>query len=210
MGHALHHLLAHVEVDHATDAEALEWDAVEFPSQFLERWVYDRATFASIVSARHGETGAPLPARAYESVCAQRAHNGALALLSRLHHAHLDLALHMATPPVPVEAIAARMSADYEMVPTDPTFLCAFTHILGGGDYDAGYYSYVWAEVLAADAFEAFFSVDGADAHLLGRRFRAVVLEAGAAAAPMAELFRRFRGRKPSQDALLRWYGICD
>ncbi|HEM46475.1 MAG TPA: M3 family peptidase, partial [Alphaproteobacteria bacterium] len=145
---------------------------------------------------------------------AARTYRAGSNMLRQLYFALTDLALHTRYVPGHDEsafdvqrAVAARTTV-LPPLPED-RFLCSFGHIFAGG-YAAGYYSYKWAEVLSADAFGAFEEAgldDDAAVRAAGRRFRETVLAEGGSRAPM-EVFREFRGREPTPDALLRHSGL--
>jgi len=213
-GHGLQHMLTRVDYVDAAGINNIEWDAVELPSQFMENWCYHRATLQGF--ARHHETGEPLPADLFEKILAARTYRAGSQFLRQIYFATLDLALHHGfipggqESPDDVKRKIARDNTVMAPLPED-RFLAGFSHIFAGG-YAAGYYSYKWAEVLAADAFAAFEEV-GLD-HLdrlaeVGRRFRDTVLSMGGGQHP-SEVFKAFRGRAPDPSALLRSYGLAD
>ena len=211
-GHGLQHMLTKVDYGLASGIRNVEWDAVELPSQFMENWCYHRATLLGF--ARHFETGAPLPDALIEKLRAARTYRAGSDMLRQLFFSLLDLELHEGFDPAGAltpfdvqQNVAARAS----LIPPLPEdrFLCSFGHIFAGG-YAAGYYSYKWAEVLSADAFAAFEEAgldDAAAIGATGRRYRETVLALGGSA-PAMDVFKRFRGREPKTDALLRHYGL--
>ena len=212
-GHGLQHMLTRVDEVLASGIRNIEWDAVELPSQFMENWCYHRETLREISS--HVDTGEPLPDALYEKLRAARTYRAASDMLRQLYFACTDLALHAGYAPgegssaFDVQREVARSTTVLEPLPED-RFLCSFGHIFAGG-YAAGYYSYKWAEVLAADAFGAFEEAgldDPAATADTGRRFRDTVLAEGGGRPPM-QVFRDFRGREPSVDALLRHSGLA-
>lgn len=207
-GHALQHMLTTVDDVDASGLNLIDWDAVEVASQFMENWCFDAATVKSF--ARHVETHAPIPDALLARVRAAKNDRAATASLRQLAFARLDMALHV-DPPADPDALKARIFADYmpgASVPED-RFLNAFTHIFAGG-YAAGYYGYKWSEVMSADVFGAFeeAGLDDEEAvRRVGRRYRETFLALGGSVDPM-EVFRRFRGRAPSPEALLRQTGL--
>jgi len=211
-GHALQHMLTTVDDPQASGINGIEWDAVEIASQFLENFCYDRPTLDGLAS--HVDTGAPLPAELFDKILAARRFRAAAALLRQLYFAATDLELHARYPRTGESCandVKTRMARTFLVQPVllEDRFLCAFTHIFAGG-YSAGYYSYKWSEVLAADAFGAFEEIAAADEAalaVLGRKFRDTVLGLGGGTHP-GEVFRAFRGRDPSIDALLRRDGL--
>ena len=215
-GHGLQHMLTTVPHKPAAGIEGVEWDAVELPSQFMENFCYDEPTLYGM--AKHYETGAPLPRALYEKLCEQKTYQAGLGMVRQLYFGALDMELHHrydptdAAGPTPFD-VYQRMAAKFAVLPPLPEdrFLCGFGHIFAGG-YAAGYYSYKWAEVLSADAFAAFeeAGLDDDDAvRAVGRKFRDTVLALGGGTHP-SEVFRAFRGRDPSPDALLRHSGLLD
>jgi len=211
-GHGLQHMLT--EVDHllAAGIHNVEWDAVELPSQFMENWCYQRETLRGI--SAHVETGEPLPEDLFVKIQAARTFRAGSAMLRQIYFAATDLALHHGFRPGSGESafdVQRRIAERTTVMPPlrEDRFLCSFGHIFAGG-YAAGYFSYKWAEVLSADAFEAFEEAGLADPRALadtGRRFRKTVLARGGGRDPM-QVFRDFRGREPRVDALLRHSGL--
>ena len=207
-GHMLHHLLTRVDYPSLAGINGVPWDAVELPSQFMENfaWTYDVLKEAS----GHFESGEPLPEELFDKLNESRHCGAALAMLRQLEFAVYDFRIHANFDP----KLGARtlpllndVRKDISVVPHAAynRFPMSFSHIFSGG-YAAGYYSYKWAEVLAADAFSAFeesgiFNTDTA------KRFRAEILEIGGSRDIM-QAFVAFRGRKPKLDALLRQSGI--
>ncbi len=213
-GHGLQHMLTRVDHGMASGIRNIEWDAVELPSQFMENWCYHRETLRGL--SRHVVTGEPLPDALFEKISRARTFRAGTFMLRQLYFAMLDLALHR-DPSVSererIFALQAEVAARTTVMPplAEDRFLCSFGHIFAGG-YAAGYYSYKWAEVLSADAFSAFEEAGLEDACALaetGRRFRDTVLASGGGVAPM-QVFRAFRGRAPSPEALLRHSGLVE
>jgi oligopeptidase A len=211
-GHGLQHMLTQVDYAGAAGINNVEWDAVELPSQFMENWCYDQDTLFGM--AQHYETGAPLPEADYQKLIAARHFMTGNAILRQVNFGWIDLALHAEYRPGGSESVAAvrdrisKTATVMEPLPED-AFLCSFGHIFAGG-YAAGYYSYFWAEVLSADAFSAFeeAGLENTDKiAAIGRRFRDTVLALGGSQHPMA-IFKTFRGREPSTQALLRHRGL--
>jgi oligopeptidase A len=190
----------------------VEWDAVELASQFMENWCYQRETLRDL--SRHVDTGEPLPEALYQKLLAARTYRAGSQMLRQLFFATVDLELHHRLDPDGSETpldVVARVAQRTTVMPPLPEdrFLCSFTHIFGGS-YAAGYYSYKWAEVLAADAFGAFEEAgldDPGAVAATGRRYRDTILALGGSRHPM-EVFEAFRGRPPSTAALLRHAGL--
>jgi len=212
-GHGLHHLLTEIELPSIGGIDGVEWDAVELPSQFMENFGWNRQ--ALDLFARHWQTGEPLPQELFQRMLAARHLHAGLFLVRQLEFAMFDFRLHLAYEP----AQGARPLAVLEEVrrevavlhpPIWQRFPNSFTHIFAGG-YAAGYYSYLWAELLSADAFGAFEDVAQAGGSVIdrdtGERFRREILAVGASR-PALDSFVAFRGRKPEPDALLRSHGL--
>ena len=213
LGHGLQHMLTRVNHRDVAGISGVEWDAVELPSQFMENWCYHKPTLLGMTS--HFETGEPLPEELFAKICAARTFRAGSGMLRQLRFGLTDLELHTTWDPDGTEEhheVEARISAATSVIPPLPEsrFLCSFQHIFSGG-YAAGYYSYKWAEVLSADAFAAFEEAgldDEASVAETGRLFRDTVLAMGGGRHPM-DVFRDFRGREPSIDALLRHSGLA-
>jgi oligopeptidase A len=211
-GHGLQHMLTTVDQGLASGIRNVEWDAVELASQFMENWCYHRETLRGL--SGHVDTGEPLPDELFEKLLAARTYRAGSAMLRQLFFATVDLALHHRHDPDGSEGpidVVGRVAALTTVLPPLPEdrFLCSFTHIFGGS-YAAGYYSYKWAEVLAADAFAAFEEAGLDDPGAIaatGRRYRDTILALGGSRHPM-EVFEAFRGRPPSTAALLRHAGL--
>ncbi|MEE2665774.1 MAG: M3 family metallopeptidase [Myxococcota bacterium] len=209
-GHGLQHMLTSVDYGLASGIRNIEWDAVELPSQFMENWCYQRDTLRSI--SAHVESGEPLPDELAEKLDRARIYRAGSDMLGQLLYGLTDLALHdgSASGASP-DAVQRRIAERTTVLPPleEDRLLCSFGHIFAGG-YAAGYYSYKWAEVLSADAFEAFEQAgldDEARVREVGQRYRDTVLALGGSFDPM-EVFVAFRGREPSTDALLRHAGL--
>lgn len=212
-GHGLHHMLTQVDYVMAAGTRNVEWDAVELPSQFMENWCYHRDTLLGM--SGHVDTGAPLPEDLYQKLLAARNYRSGSLMLRQLYFGFMDMALHTRYDPAGDETVfdvqhrIAEKTTPLMPLPED-RFLCSFGHIFAGG-YAAGYYSYKWAEVLSADAFAAFEESGLENEQALmetGRRYRDTVLALGGSRHPM-EVFKAFRGREPSTEALLRHSGLA-
>jgi oligopeptidase A len=208
-GHGLHHMLTCVAYPSIAGINGVSWDAVELPSQFMENFVW-RAEVLPLISA-HQDSGEPLPGALLERLLGTRTFCGALDTLRQVELATFDFNLHADYDPALGPRVAETLHAVRErfaVVPA-PAFSrvpSSFSHIFAGG-YAAGYYSYKWAEVLAADAFAAFEEAGIFDA-ATAARFRDSVLARGGSIDAM-EAFVRFRGREPDVRALLRQTGIA-
>ena len=213
-GHGLHHLLTEIELPSIGGIDGVEWDAVELPSQFMENFGWNRQ--ALDMFARHYETGEALPQELFERMLAARHFHAGLFLVRQLEFALFDFRLHLEYEP----AAGARTLAVLEQVrqqvavlhpPAWQRFPHGFSHVFAGG-YAAGYYSYLWAELLSADAFGAFEEAAEAGGSVIdtatGSRFRREFLAVGASR-PALDSFIAFRGRKPEPEALLRSHGLA-
>lgn len=210
-GHALHHMLTKVNYGPAAGVNNVEWDAVELPSQFMENWCYHPPTLKQL--AGHYATGEPLPEEFIERILAARTFQSGYQTLRQVNFGLFDMTLHSNFDPAketPYD-VQQRIAAKTQLLTPleEDNFYCSFSHIFAGG-YAAGYYSYKWAEVLSADAFSAFEEAgleNEAKVQELGRRFRDTVLAAGGGQHPM-QVFKKFRGREPKPEALLRHSGL--
>lgn len=203
-GHGLHHMLTEIDVSSVAGINGVPWDAVELPSQFLENWCWEPEALAFI--SGHYETGEPLPAEMLEKMLDAKNYQAALFILRQLEFGLFDFKLHSQKDP----DILKTLKQVRELVAVVPTvewgrFPHAFSHIFAGG-YAAGYYSYLWAEVLSADAFSRF-EEEGIFNTKTGNAFLDNILSQGGSDEPMT-LFKNFRGREPQLEALLRHYGI--
>lgn len=210
-GHGLQHMLTRVDEYEASGISNVEWDAVELPSQFMENWVYERSVIDNI--SGHHQTGELLPQPLFEKIIAAKNYMSGSQMLRQLYFSLLDLELHEKYDgSVAVREIQKIIAADYTVLTPLPedSFLCSFGHIFAGG-YAAGYYSYKWAEVLSADAFAAFEEAGLSNKTALGelgKKYRETVLALGGSKHPL-EVYREFRGRDATIDALLRHSGLA-
>ncbi len=207
-GHMLHHLLTRVDFPSVAGINGVPWDAVELPSQFMENfaWSYDVLTRCS----SHYEHNKPLPRDLFDKLDNSRHAGAALAMLRQLELGLFDFRVHTEYDPknpAPVLQTLAEVRNEVALIrhPDINRLPHAFSHIFAGG-YAAGYYSYKWAEVLAADAFGAFEEAGVFD-QKTAQRFRHEILEVGGSRDIM-EAYVAFRGRQPTIDALLRQTGI--
>lgn len=209
MGHCLHHLLGEVDLPSIGGISGVEWDAVELPSQFLENFAWEKATLKA--ASAHEDSGEPLPDELIERMLGAKQFLGAMALVRQVEFALFDLAIHRhaggGNAPDPMSVInAVREQVAVIPYPAWNRFPHSFNHIFSGG-YAAGYYSYLWAERLSADAYAAFEEAP-AMRHALGERFRAEVLARGGTRDALAN-FVAFRGREPENEALLESWGVA-
>lgn len=207
-GHGIHHMLTKIDTAGVSGINGVPWDAVELPSQFMENWCWQPEALAFI--SGHYETGEPLPQEMLDKMLAAKNYQAALFVLRQLEFGLFDFRLHYEFDPQKGAQILSTLAEVKKQVAVMPSpswgrFPNAFSHIFGGG-YAAGYYSYLWAEVLSADAYSRF-EEEGIFNRLTGQSFLDNILSQGGADEPM-ELFKRFRGRGPELDALLHGYGI--
>ncbi len=207
-GHGIHHMLTQIDVASVSGINGVPWDAVELPSQFLENWCYEEEALAFI--SGHYETGEPLPKEMLDKMLAAKNFQSAMFILRQLEFGMFDFTLHTNYDPdlgAKVLETLAEVKAKVAVLPSVEwnRFSHSFGHIFAGG-YGAGYYSYLWAEVLSADAFSRFED-EGIFNTETGQSFLNNILEMGGSEEPM-ELFKRFRGREPQVDAMLRHAGI--
>jgi len=208
-GHGLHHMLTRVAYPSIAGINGVAWDAVELPSQFMENFVW-RAEVLPLISA-HVDTGEPLPVDMLQRLLGTRTFNAALDTLRQIELATFDFELHAnfdSNLGANVSEILAAVRRRVAVVPPAPfnRMPASFAHIFSGG-YAAGYYSYKWAEVLAADAFEAFEEAGVFDS-TTATRFRDSILARGGSVDAM-DAFVRFRGRQPDVRPLLKQTGIA-
>ncbi|MCM1336086.1 MAG: M3 family metallopeptidase [Candidatus Amulumruptor caecigallinarius] len=205
-GHSLHGLLARTRYK-SLSGTSVRRDFVELPSQFNENFLTRREFLDSF--ARHYVTGEPIPAPLVDALIASQRFGAAYACLRQLNFGLIDMAWHTAAAPVadPV-ALEREAGEPVQIFPPEEGALVSpqFSHIFAGG-YAAGYYSYKWSEVLDADAF-ARFEEEGVFNPETARSFRENILERGGTEDP-ALLYRRFRGKDPTVDALLHRDGIA-
>ena len=202
-GHALHHLLTEVETAAVSGIRGVEWDAVELPSQLLECWC--RRLPALELLADSPEAAAEL----LPKIEAASTFQAGLTILRQLEFSLFDLRLHRAGADVEVRALLEGVREEISVFkpPAFNRFECGFSHIFAGG-YAAGYYSYLWAEALAADAFEKLTAKEVFDAEA-GERFRRAFLSRGGSR-PAAEMYADFSGGPPDPRALLRRRGLAE
>lgn len=208
MGHCLHHLLTQVDYLGASGINGVEWDAVELPSQFFENFCWDPIALKQL--SAHVETGEPLPTDLFNALLASKQFQASLHLVRQLEFAWFDFLLHEAYPGDEADWLTealAQVRKTTHVLPQAPYNRSpqSFSHIFAGG-YAAGYYSYLWAEMLSSDAF-ARFEEEGVFNANTGRDFLNAVLAVGSSQTA-ADFFQAFRGREASTDAFLRHHGI--
>jgi oligopeptidase A len=219
-GHGLHHMLTRVDYPSIAGINGVAWDAVELPSQFMENFAW-RAEVLPLISG-HVETGEPLPKAELDRLLGSRTFQAGMQTVRQLEFALFDWRIHSelgsaelgmgerkgADAAEPIMAVLAQVREHVAVVkpPAFNRFPHSFQHIFSGG-YAAGYYSYKWAEVLAADAFSAFEEA-GIFNDEVSRRFLTAILEKGGSRDAM-DAFVEFRGRKPRIEPLLKQLGLA-
>ena len=207
-GHALQHMLTTIDYAPVSGIQGVPWDAVEIASQFLENWAWQKE--ALDLFAVHYETGKTLPDDLFNKMQRAQHFQAAMHLVRQLEFSLFDFMLHLEFNPTQeaqIEQILSRVRNAVSVVPIPSfnRFAHGFSHIFAGG-YAAGYYSYKWAEVMAADAFSLFLENGIFDLET-SMRFLHTLLESGGSRDPM-DLFIEYRGRAPSVHALLVQTGI--
>ena len=227
-GHALHALLSEVDEPGASAFAAVEWDAIELPSQFMENFCWEWSVLERLTS--HVDTQEPLPRELYDRMTAARNFQSGMQTVRQVEFSLFDMLVHNRDQGLSIAEVLTQLDQVRDEVavirpPSWHRFPHSFSHLFAGG-YGAGYYSYKWAEVLSADAFAAFEEAAeraANDAHVAGQtlegtgaldaktgeRFKREVLAVGGVR-PAAESFQAFRGRAPKIDALLRHSGMSD
>ena len=205
-GHGLHGLLTKATYKSVAGTNVF-WDFVELPSQIMENWVLERECLD--LFAKHYETGEAMPEELVEKIKNSQTFLEGLATLRQLSLGYLDMSWHTADASEIKDVLKFEndVMAKFDLFPEENmgAMSPSFGHIFAGG-YAAGYYSYKWAEVLDADAF-AFFQEKGVFNKDVARSFKEHILEAGGTEDPM-ELYKRFRGKEPTPDALLSRGGL--
>ncbi len=205
-GHSLHGIFANTRYQSLSGTNVY-WDFVEMPSQFMENYSIEKDFLNTF--ARHYQTGELMPDSLIESIVASRNFNVAYTCMRQVSFGLLDMAYYTLTEPLTGDLCEFERNAWKEallMPQLDETCMTVqFSHIMAGG-YSAGYYSYKWAEVLDADAFGKF-KEDGIFNQQTAQSFRDNILSKGNTEHPMT-LYKRFRGKEPSIDALLKRNGI--
>lgn len=207
MGHALHHMLSEVHEVSVSGVNGVEWDAVEFPSQFLENFAYEPKVLK--LFAKHHETGEVISDEMIAKLDRSRNFQSAMGMLRQLEFSIFDFKLHMKLHTGDeVQALMDSIRDEISLLkpPSYNKFQNGFAHIFAGG-YAAGYYSYKWAEVLSADAFFHFVD-NGIFEEEIAASYRDIVLGLGGSES-MSVLFEKFMGRELDTTGLLRLNGIA-
>ena len=205
-GHALHGMCANGQYGSITGT-SVYWDFVELPSQVLENWCYEKECLD--LFAKHYQTGEPIPGDYIQKIIDSSNFQSGLATVRQIGLATLDMAWHSQNPKdiSSVKDFEISVTAKTDLMPSVPetSTSCSFSHIFSGG-YSSGYYSYKWAEVIDADAFEAF-KEKGVFNKEVASSFYKNVLSAGGSEHPSI-LYKRFRGLDADPKALLRRSGL--
>lgn len=206
MGHAIHHMLSSVDENEVSGVNGVEWDAVEFPSQFLENFAYEPHVLK--LFAKHYQTGETISDEMIQKLVDTKNFLSAMGMLRQLEFSIFDFRLHTKLyQGDEVQELLDEIRKDTALIKTPKynKFQNGFAHIFAGG-YAAGYYSYKWAEVLSADAY---FSVvdEGIFGSKTAKKYLDIVLNGGGSAS-MEVLFKEFLNREPNPANLLRLNGI--
>ena len=206
-GHALHTLLSQCQY-RALSGTNVYWDFVELPSQLMENWAFEKECLD--LFAKHYQTGGPIPQEVVEKLKKSQTFMEGYATVRQLSFATLDMTLHTmdSDKVTDIIKIEADIMKEFDLFHYRPAGACmstTFAHIFAGG-YSARYYSYKWAEVLDADAFE-LFQQQGIFHPETARSFRNHILSKGGTEHPMT-LYQKFRGRRPDTSALLKRCGL--
>ncbi|WP_411768671.1 M3 family metallopeptidase [Winogradskyella sp. A3E31] len=205
-GHALHGMLANTKYP-SLSGTSVYWDFVELPSQILENWCYEEETLK--LFAKHYETGEVIPMELIEKIKAAATFQEGMQTLRQLSFGLLDMSWHGIKPSeiTDVKNHEAEAFEGTNLYPdvSENCMSTSFAHIFQGG-YSSGYYSYKWAEVLDADAFE-YFKEEGIFNKNVANKFKIHILSQGGTDNPMT-LYKKFRGQEPKPEALLRRAGL--
>ncbi|OXB07501.1 M3 family metallopeptidase [Flavobacterium pectinovorum] len=205
-GHGLHGMLANTTYP-SLSGTSVFWDFVELPSQIMENWCYEPEALA--LFANHYETGEIIPIEYVQKIKESASFQEGMATLRQLSFGLLDMAWHGQDPTsiTDLKAFETEQFANTQLYPDvkENAMSTAFSHIFQGG-YSSGYYSYKWAEVLDADAFE-YFQEKGIFNAEVATKFKENVLSKGGTEHPMT-LYKRFRGQEPKPEALLKRAGL--
>jgi peptidyl-dipeptidase Dcp len=205
-GHGLHGMLANTTYP-SLSGTSVYWDFVELPSQIMENWCYEPEALA--LFANHYETGEVIPIEYVQKIKESASFQEGLATMRQLSFGLLDMAWHGQDPTniTDLKAFETEQFANTQLYPDvkENAMSTSFSHIFQGG-YSSGYYSYKWAEVLDADAFE-YFQEKGIFNEEVAKKFKDNVLSKGGTEHPMT-LYKRFRGQEPKPEALLKRAGL--
>ena len=207
-GHLLHHLLSDVKIGSLAGTN-VAWDFVELPSQILENWCWSSDALSTLLV--HEDTGLAPPSELIHKLVKSRTYRAASGLRRQVSFAALDFKLHRMAAGTDPWSEALEHARSYSLVPLPDTYsmITSFGHLFSSAvGYSAGYYAYLWAQMLEADAFERFED-EGVFSSETGRHFRETILSTGNMAPAMTS-FMSFRGQEPSEDALFRRLGLME
>jgi oligopeptidase A len=206
-GHGLHHLLTEINDYGVSGIQGVEWDAVELPSQFMENFCWEWSVIKNMTE--HVTNKKPMPKALFKKLLKSKNFQSGMQTTRQVEFALFDIKLHSSYNPINKNFLSlldkVRNQVAVVIPPSWNRFPHSFSHIFAGG-YSAGYYSYKWAEVLSADAFSLFEEMGILSAEA-GYKFRKEILSKGGSR-PAIKSFIKFRGRKPSIDALLKHHGL--
>jgi oligopeptidase A len=206
-GHCLQHVLTKIDYLNASGINNVEWDAVELPSQFFECWAYNYEAL-DLLSA-HIETGEKIPQQLFADMLKAKNFNAALGIIRQIELASFDFVMHCENDSKVAVKTALEYVKNNVSIMQKPAYIRlqnSFSHIFAGG-YAAGYYSYLWAEILSCDAFLRFED-EGIFNSQTGAEFLQAILETGGSM-PALEAFIKFRGREPDITTFLKYYDIA-
>ncbi len=206
-GHGLHHLLTEIDDYGVSGIQGVEWDAVELASQFMENFCWEWSVIKNMTE--HFQTKKQMPKVLFNKLLKSKNFQSGMQTTRQIEFALFDIKLHSEYNPKQKNFLSlldnVRKQVAVVIPPEWNRFPHSFSHIFAGG-YAAGYYSYKWAEVLSADAFSLFEEI-GILSEEAGTKFRKEILAKGGSR-PTIDSFKKFRGRKPNINALLRHQGL--
>lgn len=207
-GHTLHHILTQIDYYSVSGLNGVAWDAVELPSQFMENWAWEWEVIQDI--SENINTGEHMPRALFDRLLASKNFNSGMFLIRQLEFSIFDFMIHEKVGKGDNRTAheilqEVRKEVGVVPVPAINRFENSFGHIFAGG-YSAGYYSYLWAEVLSCDAFDKFRDT-GLFNSKTGQEFLTKILEKGGSE-PAMDLFVAFAGREPQVEALLRHHAV--
>ena len=206
-GHGLHHLLTEIDDYGVSGIQGVEWDAVELPSQFMENFCWEWSVIKNMTE--HIKTKKKMPKKLFDKLLKSKNFQSGMQTTRQVEFALFDIKLHSEYEPNKKNFMDLLDDVREQVAVVKPPnwnrFPHSFSHIFAGG-YSAGYYSYKWAEVLSADAYSLFEEI-GILSTEAGNKFRKEILAKGGSR-PAINSFKKFRGRKPNINALLKHQGL--
>jgi oligopeptidase A len=208
MGHVLQHICYEGNELSCSGINGIEWDAVEWSSQFLESFVYDKQVLNMF--AKHYETGEVLPDDMVDKMVENKNFHSAWGMLGQTIYGLFDMKIHSSTEPMTANQVQETLNeirSEYSLLETPDynKFQCGFSHIFAGG-YSAGYYSYKWAEVLSSDCHLKFLHEGVFNQELCESYYNNFLCRGSEM--PSMDMFKNFMGREPNEDSLLEYLGI--